>query len=87
MATAWKPGEVIPVRHQWRGAVWFAHPAVVVEDTPERLVLYEPAGSIRQWGHFDFHTGRIEPPAPQVRHTTDALIILEAGAAHATSLF
>ena len=87
MAASWTTGEVIPVRHQWRGRVWFAHPAIVVEDRPERLVLFEPAGSVRQWSHFDFDTGRIDSPAPKERHTTDALIILDAKAAHAVSLF
>ena len=83
----WRPGDVIPVRHVWRDKVWFAHPAIVVEDTSERLVVYEPAGALRQWSHFDFETGRIEPPRAQKRHTTDALTIMEPGAAHAVSLF
>ena len=86
-ARSWVAGDVIPVRHQWRGRVWFAHPAIVVDDTPGRLILFEPAGSIRQWGHFDFATGVIEPPTPSARHTTDALILLSADAAHAVSAF
>ncbi len=84
---SWRPGETIPVRHVWRERVWFAHPAIVVEDTPDRLALYEPAGAVRRWSHFHFGTGHIEPPRPQRRHSTDALIILEPGAAHAVSLF
>src|SRR5579872_104673 len=83
----WAPGETIAVRHQWRGAVMFAHAATVVEDTGDRLVLFEPAGAVRQSSHFDFETGVITPPSPKPRHTTDALILLEAGAAHAVSLF
>jgi hypothetical protein len=85
--TTWCVGDVIPVRHVWRGAVWFAHPAIVVDDTPDRLIVYEPAGSVRQWSFFDHETGAITPPRPQTRHTTDALMILPAGAAHAISLF
>jgi hypothetical protein len=87
VAALWTPGDVIPVRHQWRGRVWFAHPAIVVEDRPERLVLFEPAGAVRQSSHFDFETGDIQPPAPKQRHTTDALIILDPNAGHAISLF
>jgi hypothetical protein len=83
---AWTTGETILVRHQWRGRVWFAHPAIVVRDTPERLIVFEPAGSIRQWSHFDFETGAIAPPTPRARHSTDALTLLSAGAAHAISL-
>jgi hypothetical protein len=87
MTESWTRGEVITVRHIWRGKVWFAHPGIVVEDTAERLVLFEPAGSHRQWSHFDFDSGAIEPPREQARHSTDALIIMEVGVAHAVSLF
>jgi len=83
----WRAGDVIPVRHVWRGTVWYAHAATVVEDTPGRLVLHEPAGALRQWSHFDFESGRITPPREQRRHSTDALIIMETGAGHAVSLF
>lgn len=84
---SWRPGAVIPVRHQWRGRVWFAHAAVVVEDSADRLALYEPAGAVRQSSRFDFASGEITPPRPQARHTTDALILIEPRAAHAVSLF
>ncbi len=87
MSISWARGEVILVRHQWQGRVWFAHPAIVVEDTSERLILFEPAGSARQWSHFDFEAGAIGPPTPGRRHSTDALIILDSDAAHAVSLF
>ena len=80
--TNWRVGDVIPVRHIWREVVWYAHPATVIEDTLERLVIFEPAGARRQWSHFDFESGRIEPPREQQRHSTDALIIMEAGAGH-----
>ncbi len=67
--------------------MWFAHSALVVADTPERLVLFEPAGAMRQWSHIDFATGEVTPPRPMRRHSTDALILLPAGATHAVSLF
>jgi hypothetical protein len=86
-APRWNPGETIVVRHVRREQVWFAHSAIVVEDTGERLVLFEPAGAIRQSSHFHFDSGQIDPPMPKARHSTDALIIMQAGAAHAVSLF
>ena len=84
---SWRRGDVIPVRHVWRDAVWFAHPAIVVEDSAERLVLFEPVGAVRQCSAFDFATGHIDPPRAQPRHSTDALIVLQPGAAHGVSLF
>ncbi|HEY5106565.1 MAG TPA: DUF402 domain-containing protein [Caulobacteraceae bacterium] len=86
-AMVWNPGDEIVVRHVWRETVWFAHPAIVVEDTPARLAVFEPVGAVRQWSHFDFERGLIAPPCEQRRHSTDALILIEAGAAHAVSLF
>jgi uncharacterized protein len=59
----------------------------VVEDAPDRLILFEPAGSVRQSSHIDFATGAVTPPRERRRHTTDALIIMPVGAAHAVSLF
>lgn len=83
----WGRGDVIPVRHVRAGKVWFAHPAIVVEDARDRLILFEPAGSLRQCSHIDFATGQVTPPRPMRRHTTDALIIMPVGAAHTISLF
>jgi len=83
----WARGAVIPVRHAREARVWHAHPAIVVEDAPDRLVLFEPAGSVRQGSHIDFVTGEVMPPRETRRHTTDALIIMPVGAAHAVSLF
>src|SRR5471032_3255568 len=38
---AWRPGEVVVVRHVHHdGTVWSASAAIVVEDRPMRLVLY-----------------------------------------------
>jgi hypothetical protein len=83
----WALGAVIPVRHVRDGRVWHAHPAIVVEDAADRLVLFEPAGSLRQSSNIDFETGRVTPPREMARHTTDALILMPVGSAHAVSLF
>jgi hypothetical protein len=84
---AWARGMTIPVRHVREGRVWHAHPAIVVDDSPDRLVLFEPAGSIRHSSNVDFATGEVTAPREMPRHTTDALIIMPVGSAHAVSLF
>jgi hypothetical protein len=86
---AWRPGEVIVVRHVHHdGKIWFANAAIVVEDRPTRLVLYTPLGCAMQTSRVDWATGQFDGPHPQRRHTTDALVILTPGAAHAvTAMF
>ena len=85
---AWRPGEVIVVRHVQDDRVWSANAAIVVEDRPMRLVLYTPLGAAMQNSRVDWTTGRFEGPTPQRRHTTDALVILTPGAGHAvTAMF
>ncbi|HEV2068182.1 MAG TPA: DUF402 domain-containing protein [Acidimicrobiales bacterium] len=44
----WRPGEVIVHQETWKGRVWAARPLVVVEDEPDRLVLWLPAGTVRK---------------------------------------
>lgn len=41
----WKPGDTIVVRGVWKGKLWWACPAYVVQDTPALLVIYWPAGT------------------------------------------
>ena len=85
---AWRPGDVIVVRHVQDGTVWAADAAIVVEDRPTRLVLYMPLGSSMQRSQVDWSAGRFLGPQPQRRHTTDALVILTPGAGHAvTAMF
>lgn len=83
----WRPGDVIPIRHVQDGEVRFAEAVIVVEDTPERLVMFTPVGGGMQWGSIDWDTGAFGAPKPVRRHTTDALKIHEPGAQHTTSLF
>jgi hypothetical protein len=86
---AWRPGEVVVVRHVHHdGTVWSASAAIVVEDRPTRLVLYTPLDSAMQVSRVDWASGRFGGPIPQRRHTTDALVILTPGAGHAvTAMF
>ncbi len=83
----WTAGDVIVVRHQWRGRVWHAHPAIVVDDSSDPLVLFKPAGAVRQVSNFDYTSGQIAPPVPKPWYSTDALVIIPVGAEHAVSLF
>jgi len=41
----WSSGDVVVLRETWHGRIWKARPWVVVEDEPERLVLWIPRGS------------------------------------------
>jgi hypothetical protein len=41
----WSRGEVVVLRELWRGRIWKARPWVVVEDRPDRLVLWIPRGT------------------------------------------
>ena len=44
MTTRFHPGSHITLREIWHNRVWTARPYTVVEDTPDRLLLYAPAG-------------------------------------------
>jgi predicted RNA-binding protein associated with RNAse of E/G family len=85
MADKWGPGEVTLVRHVSDGEVRAAAAVNVVEDTAERLVLYQPLGAAMQASTFDLETGMPTPCRPQRRHTTDALQILYPDEAFAVS--
>jgi predicted RNA-binding protein associated with RNAse of E/G family len=38
-------GTPVALRDVWEGSVWAARPALVVEDTPEQVMLFIPAGT------------------------------------------
>jgi predicted RNA-binding protein associated with RNAse of E/G family len=44
----WRPGVSIALRELWDARVWSAWPAIVVQDQPERLVVFIPAGTTVQ---------------------------------------
>ena len=44
MTRYWQPGDQIVLREIWRGQVKSGRPYTVVEDTPERLILYARSG-------------------------------------------
>ncbi len=41
----WNHGDVVAIREVWRGDVFEARPAIVVEDAPGQIVLYVPIGA------------------------------------------
>ena len=41
----WSSGDVVALRELWRGCIWKARAWIVVEDTPEQLVLWIPRGA------------------------------------------
>ena len=61
----WEPGDVIVHQEVWRGRVWAARPLVVVEDTPERLLLWIPQGTRRKVPSTP--PGRVDPPTRRER--------------------
>jgi hypothetical protein len=87
-AKTWLRGQSIPVRYVWREKVRYAEPAIVVEDKPERLILFTPMGSLTWRSRIDFDAGVVEEPEPHLWHSTDMLRFLEPGAGYAvTAMF
>jgi len=41
----WNPGDQIMYRGLWKGFIWWAIPATVIQDSPELIALYWPAGT------------------------------------------
>lgn len=64
----WEPGDVIVRREVWQRRPWFANPLYVVEDRPDRLVLYQPEGA-----PFDFGTGD-DWPTTDGKHPYDGRV-------------
>ena len=45
MGPRFESGAAVALREVWDGSVWTARPAVVVEDTPEQILLFIPVGT------------------------------------------
>jgi Protein of unknown function (DUF402) len=55
-------GTAVALREVWEGSVWTARPAVVVEDTPEQVVLFIPVGT--RWCAPVRYGRRLKIPEP-----------------------
>jgi hypothetical protein len=82
----WQVGQSVTIRFVQRGVVRDAQPLSVVEDGPERTVLYMPMGTVGQHSRIDFETGVIDGPRGNRWHSTDVLRLIEPGAMHMISL-
>jgi hypothetical protein len=79
----WQPGEAILIQYVFRNQVWYAEPVTVVDDNPERMIVFLQAGTPLKWTWVDFADGTFDGPKDLVWHSTDALKIIEEGARHA----
>ena len=79
---AWERGSVRTVRHLSRGRVRYATPMIVVEDTPDRLALFLPAGTRTRWTWVDWDAGTERGPVEHVWAGTDVLELIPTGRAH-----
>ncbi len=86
----WKPGDIVVMRGVWNGKLWWACPSYVVQDTPELLARYWPAGTptlspIRRPTVEDELYNRIEL-APRNWTDHDVLSLNIPGSAHSVDL-
>jgi hypothetical protein len=65
MQARWRPGETVVHQEVWRDRVWAARPLTVVEDEPERLLLWLPFGTRRKIPITP--PGRPDPPTLEER--------------------
>ena len=77
MTGSWRRGETILTRYVRHGEVFYAFPAIVVEDTPGRLITFMPMGTPVQRSRIDFKTGDIERPKPGAWHSTNVVRFYE----------
>ncbi len=83
----WNPGEAIVLRGVWRGKLWWACAATIVQDTPELLALFWQAGTpnrgpVRRLVPRDLLSNEI-CLVPGSWVGTDVLMLAVPGAAHA----
>jgi hypothetical protein len=83
----WKRGDAIVLRGIWRHRLWWACSATIVQDTPNLLALYWPAGTpnigpATRPTPYDLLTNEIHLVARRWVDT-DVLMLVAPGAAHA----
>jgi hypothetical protein len=84
-------GEVVVFRGASRTRIWYALPVTVVQDSPDLIALYWPAGTRGKW-RMKASREKVTPgdvmgkPMELIDHTwnqTDVLMLITPGAAHA----
>ena len=86
MTNRWQPGDHVTLREIWLGRIWSGRPYTVVEDTPNRLLLYAEAGV--RWMKPDPPDRLREPAWTLYEDTwyTEALRIVSPGSRHSVLL-
>jgi hypothetical protein len=84
----WTPGSVVVLRGAGFGNLWWAMPAIMVQDTQDFIVLYWQAGT--QWKDVSKHATAQDllaevtaHPVDHIWEETDVLMIAAPGEAHA----
>ena len=86
MTIHWQPGDHVVLREIWRGRVWSGRPYIVVEDFPNRLLLYAGAGV--RWAK-PVPPDRLREPTWTLQEDTwytEALRIVTPGSRHSILL-
>jgi hypothetical protein len=73
----WRTGYNTTVRYVWREKVRDAAPVIVVEDRPNRIVLFTRMGTPVRRTTIDYRAGTISEPQPATWHTTHNLLMVE----------
>jgi hypothetical protein len=81
----WSRGDVVALREVWQGRVWKARPWIVVDDTPELLVLWIPRGARTVLPTNELPIGTWEYRESTFR--ANALRLTRPGVAHSILLF
>lgn len=82
---SWRQGHAVLARYVWREKVHFGGPGLVVEDGPQRTVLYTPMGTPVMRSRIDYDAGTLGEPELQSWHTTHNLRFLEPDAGYCIS--
>jgi hypothetical protein len=83
----WKSGDTVVLRGILFGKIWFAGPATVVQDDPDLIALYWPAGSrsrefFKRATAKDFLTTKKVILVDHIWSGTDVLMLAKPGEAH-----
>jgi hypothetical protein len=86
----WKTGDAIVLRGVWRHIIWWASSAIIVQDNPELIAVYWPAGTptmtpAKRLTPLDLLSNQV-CLVPGKWFDTDVLMLVTPGSAHAINL-